>query len=210
LDLFNPDPNKAKKFRVDFPEIGDSPFALYAGTFGIINGVSYLVDVAEHLRSINSEVKIVAIGHGFEWDKVKNLAESKGVLNDNFFIYSSIPKNELINAFSAATFGFSLFIDLKEMESNSANKFFDTLASATPILINYGGWQAEILNEHRGGTQISRDPLIAALFIDEKSKDKNYLTETSIAARELAENMFSRDILAERLEATLIEALNSK
>jgi glycosyltransferase involved in cell wall biosynthesis len=155
-------------------------------------------------------VKIVAIGHGFEWDKVKNLAESKGVLNDNFFIYSSIPKNELINAFSAATFGFSLFIDLKEMESNSANKFFDTLASATPILINYGGWQAEILNEHRGGTQISRDPLIAALFIDEKSKDKNYLTETSIAARELAENMFSRDILAERLEATLIEALNSK
>ena len=61
LDLFAPSYDKAQAFKSKFPEIGDSPFALYAGTFGLINGVSYLVDIAEQLKRINSDVKIVAI-----------------------------------------------------------------------------------------------------------------------------------------------------
>ena len=152
----------------------------------------------------DADVCIVAIGHGYEWNKVKHLAEAKGLLNDNFFIYSSMPKSELVNAFAAATFGFSLFVDLKEMEANSANKFFDTLASATPILINYGGCQAEIISECKAGKQLSRDPQLAAEYIEEKSKDMDYLERTSHASRKLAENRFSRDILAGKLEKVLI------
>ena len=45
--------------------------------------------------------------------------------------------------------GASFFIDLKEMWANSANKFFDTLAAGKPPLINYGGWQKELIEKEK-------------------------------------------------------------
>ena len=39
----------------------------------------------------------------------------------------------------------ALFIDLPEMRPNSANKFFDALASGTPVMLNYGGWMHEMV-----------------------------------------------------------------
>lgn len=198
---------KELKFRSDFPEIGDSKFGLYAGTFGLINGVDYLVDLAFELKGIHSDFKIVAIGQGYEWEKVKRYAIEKEVLNDNFFVYSSIPKNELVNAFSAATFGFSLFIDLKEMEANSANKFFDTLASGIPPLINYGGWQKDIIENDEAGLSLSRDVCIAAKQIGHLMKDEELYSKMCINAHKLAVEQFDRDKLAEKLETVLLASL---
>ena len=38
-------------------------------------------------------------------------------------------------------------IPIKELWANSANKLFDTLAAGRPILINYNGWQKELINK---------------------------------------------------------------
>lgn len=42
-------------------------------------------------------------------------------------------------AFAAASVVTSFVIDMKELWANSANKFFDALASGTAVAINYGG-----------------------------------------------------------------------
>lgn len=47
--------------------------------------------------------------------------------------------------FGAADIATSLFVDMPEMWANSANKFFDGLASGTCIAIDYQGWQADLL-----------------------------------------------------------------
>ena len=38
-----------------------------------------------------------------------------------------------------------------QLWSNSANKFFDTIAAGKPILINHNGWQKDIINEENIG-----------------------------------------------------------
>ena len=40
------------------------------------------------------------------------------------------------------------------MENNSANKFFDGLASGKPIMINYGGWQSKLIKKNNAGFTI--------------------------------------------------------
>jgi glycosyltransferase involved in cell wall biosynthesis len=107
---------------------------------------------------------------------------------------------------TAATFGFSLFIDIKEMESNSANKFFDTLASGIPPLINYGGWQKNILEEHNSGLVINRNAKLAAHQIINLLDDSDRYTEMSINAHNLALSHFDRDKLASKLETILIDS----
>ena len=57
---------------------------------------------------------------------------------------------------AAATVATSLFMPVPEMESNSANKFFDALAAGRPVAINYGGWHRQLLTE--SGAGIALDP----------------------------------------------------
>jgi len=47
--------------------------------------------------------------------------------------------------------GSSFVISKKPLWANSANKFFDTLASGRPVLINYEGWQKEIIEKENIG-----------------------------------------------------------
>jgi glycosyltransferase involved in cell wall biosynthesis len=101
----------------------------------------------------------------------------------------------------------SLFLPLAEMESNSANKFFDGLAAGCCLAINYGGWQAELLNETCAGLRLRRDPHAAAGQLRDLADDPDRLMYAKIAARRLAEERFSRDKLAGQLEHVLVRAV---
>lgn len=204
---FRYDEAKEKMFRKKYPELGNANFGLYAGTFGLINGVDYLVDLAVELKEKAPNFKIVAIGQGYEWAKVKEYAELQGVLGKNLFIYSALPKIDIVNAFSAASFGFSLFIELEEMEANSANKFFDTLAASIPALINYGGWQKELLRTTNSGLVLDRDVKLAAFQICEILNDKKRYEDMAANAGRLASKQFDRDKLAVKLESVLTSSI---
>ena len=142
-------------------------------------------------------------------NKVKKAATDLGVLEKNFFMMSSVPKNEIPNILSAANVATSLFIDLPEMWNNSANKFFDALASGTPVAINYQGWQAEILERSGAGLVLSvSDPKEAACKLQKSLRDPKWLKGAGEAAKRLAVNEFNRDTLARKLEGVLKEALD--
>lgn len=203
LDIFMPDKRRAESFRSQYPELGDRPIILYAGTLGIINGVSYFAELAAETYKLNKQACFVLIGAGMEWDKVKHRAIELGIFNVNFYMYPAIPKTELVGAFAAASISTSLFVDLKPMEANSANKFFDTLASGTPIAINYGGWQVPVLEDYNAGVRLSRDIEKAAAQLSDLLGDSQLLLQMGLNARKLAEEHFSRDLLAKKLEDCL-------
>ncbi|WP_376691951.1 glycosyltransferase family 4 protein [Wenzhouxiangella sp. EGI_FJ10409] len=208
LELLEQSDEAAEAFRQSHPELGDGPIVLYAGTLGHINGVDYLVEVAARLLEASPSVRFVILGYGAREAHVRSEAERLGVLNRNLFIYSRIPKSEMVKAFSAASIATSLFVDLPEMENNSANKFFDGLAAGKPVAINYGGWQAELLEENDAGLVLSRDPNEAANQLDDCLGDPDWLDRTGRAARALAEQRFSRDRLAAKLEQVLLDAVD--
>jgi glycosyltransferase involved in cell wall biosynthesis len=178
---------------------------------GRINGVSYLVKLAAATKAYAPDVRFLVVGGGQEESEVQALARQLGVLNNNFFMISHVSKQEVPAILSAATVATSLFIDLKEMWANSANKFFDALASGTPVAINYGGWHADIIRESGAGIVLdahnidsAKDTLLQAL------QNKAWLEQAGQKARQLAEERFARDKLANELEEVLKLAVSQK
>ncbi|NLW36285.1 MAG: glycosyltransferase family 4 protein [Syntrophorhabdus aromaticivorans] len=211
LGLFQVPPEDGGKIRRSFDWLGDRPLVVYLGTFGRINGVSYLARVAAEVRKSAPEIRFAAIGEGKEWEEVETLAKELGILNENFFLFKEIPKKETPSWFSAATITTSLFIDLPEMWSNSANKFFDSLAAGRPVAINYNGWQAEILQDTGAGIVLDPENTEAAsAAIIESIHDLDWIIRASHAAKKLAVERFDRVILARALEAVLIDACTGK
>lgn len=177
---------------------------VYTGTFGKINGVAYMVELAKELKNLNSSIKILLVGDGAEKDAVISNAKSIEVFEDNLFYENQIPKKDIPALLSAATMASALFIDLPEMRANSANKFFDALASGTPVFLNYGGWMHDLVSKHTCGINAWQINIKeAAKQLDEKLQDSDWLNKASISARQLAEQEFDRDKLAQQLITVL-------
>src|SRR5690625_1601903 len=201
----------AAEFRNQRFWLGDRPLLVYTGTFGKINGVTYLAELAQALLAINPEIRILLVGGGREDALLKSRATELGVLDKNLFIEDRIPKKKMPAVLSAATMACSLVIDMPEMRPNSANKFFDALAAGKPIMINYGGWQDELINKHDCGISLWQKPINeAALKLAEHITDKTWLQEAGNASRLLAEEYFDRDKLAAQLEQVLIATAKSE
>ena len=207
VDLFRPDNKLSCLFRKDYPELGDGPIILYPGTIGKINGVEYMAQLACNVLNIRNDCRFVAIGDGIELDNVRLVAQKLGVLNRNFFIYPPMPKNDLVSAFCAASVILSLVIDHPIMEINCANKFFDALASGTPIAINYDGWQAEIIRKYSVGIVLPRNTMTAAKILTEFLNNPKLISQSGRSARNLATSSFSRDIMVERLEKLILDTV---
>jgi glycosyltransferase involved in cell wall biosynthesis len=179
---------------------------LYPGTFGKINGVSYLVKLAQLFINDN-RIFFVSVGDGQEYDLVSSLAESLGCLNNNFLMLKKVSKLEISNIFQCADFVISTVIPLPELDANSANKFFDGLASGNCILINHGGWQKEIIEKTNSGLSLSQDVNEAynqlCLLLDNPDR----IFQAGKNARKLAEREFDRDELGKKLTFFLTSVL---
>ena len=111
--------------------------------------------------------------------------------------------------YKRATFVSSLFVSVKEMESNSANKFFDGLAAQKPLLINYSGWHADLLRKNNAGLVLAGKGFDdAANDIIKAVKDTQCMREMGKNSSILADTFFDREILALQLEKVLLYAVN--
>jgi len=201
----------ARQFRAARSWLGDKPLLIYAGTFGRVNGVCYAVDLAKHLLSLGSNVRLLLVGDGGERDFVQLKASESGVLNNNLFLESQVAKKEVPVLLAAATIASNLVIDLPEARANSANKFFDALAAGKPILVNHGGWMHDLVLEHQCGIAAWGRPLDqVARELDSRLNDWEWLGRAGRSARKLADCYFDRALLASHLERVLVAAVNGK
>jgi glycosyltransferase involved in cell wall biosynthesis len=195
LDLF--DYRKANKeaVRSRYGFDKNDLIILYPGTFGEVNNLEYLVDVAETFRSRNN-VKFVLVGDGKEKSLVISKAKNLNLLNDIVLIFDQIPKKDMPDLFSMSDIVISTILPIIELEANSANKYFDALASGTCIVINHGGWQEKEIVEYNCGFRISRNLTEAHEQISAYIDKRSLLEELGRNARNLAELKYSRDFLA--------------
>lgn len=211
LDVFEPSESRAATFREAHPELGNRPIVLYAGTLGRVNDVGYAVDLARACKDRGLDASFVIIGDGAEAERIRSLADEVSVLNSNFFLYPWMTKEKISDAFSAAAIVASFVADVSVLWANSANKFFDGLASGSPVMINYGGWQAELLEENDIGFRVDRNPALAAAQLEARLGDLDWLLAAGQRARSVAEKMFSRESHAITVDGILWSAtLNRK
>lgn len=180
---------------------------IYTGTFGVVNNVIIAVDIAVELKKRNSDISIVLIGDGIQYDEIIDYAENKGVLNESIFVKKQVPKHEIPFYLKYASIASSFAIDLPAIQANSANKFFDALAASKPILINYGGWQKDIIEKNQCGVVAWKKTIPE--IVDELESflhDEKIYAQACINSKQLALNEFSRDNLAKKLQIVLLDA----
>ncbi|MBV1858271.1 MAG: glycosyltransferase family 4 protein [Nannocystaceae bacterium] len=189
---FEVDHKEARAFvRRSIP--GDGPLVVYAGSFGAINDAAWLVDVA----AASSGVRFAFVGQGPGREGLGGRARAHGLLDHRVFVRPPISKREVPLLLRGAAMATSLFLPIPAMEDNSANKFFDALAAGTPIAINYGGWQAELLRHSGAGIVMPHARVeVAALQLSRAVHDDAWRGRAGRAARHLARARFDRDRLA--------------
>lgn len=208
-DLFVIQEDEIANYRRNISWLKENPLLIYTGTFGFVNDVGYIVPIAKELVKLNANIKILLVGDGIEYEKIKLLAIEHGVFEKNLFLQKQIPKKEIPILLGAATLACSFARDIPAIQANSANKFFDALAASKPILINYGGWQKNIIEKNNCGLVIWKDsPTEAAVKIVEFVGNVKRVEIASNSAKYLALHQFSRDILAEQFEQVLNYALD--
>jgi len=206
LTRFSPDPIAKQKFRAEHGIPQDAILVTYTGTLGKINGVAYLVDLAELCRG-DRRLYFLTVGDGAEFMEVKRLAERAGCLGTNFKMLPPVPKIDVPKVLAATDIAISTTIPLKELEANSANKFFDGLAAGCCIAVNHGGWLAELIETSGAGFRLSTDIEQAACDLCGWIDNQERIFAAKCHARKLAEERFSIDMLAAELERVLVRAV---
>jgi len=196
----------------DWPEpIKPGDFkAVFTGTHGLANGLGSLLDAAAELkRRGRNDIKIICIGDGREKEALVARAKAEGL--DNCVFLNSVPKTQLVNALHSADVGLMILKNVPAFYyGTSPNKFFDYLASGLPVLNNYPGWLAGMIEEHNCGRVVPPDDAASfATAMEKMAADRDALAEMGKNARELA-NEFSRDKLAVQFEAVILEAAGKK
>ena len=172
---------------------------LYAGTFGNVNGLGYVIELASFTLRHNPDVWFYLVGMGKEKEDNIRQAEALGVYNKNVFFFDPVKKSDLPYLYSIADVGSSFVINIPALFDNSANKFFDTLAAGRPMVINHGGWQADVISQYNCGYVLP--PVIdeqgALAFVDYMTNE-SLLDEQGKNALELATSQYSLEIAVEK------------
>lgn len=203
LDFFSP--------KLDGAEIRksrgweDCVVCFHTGTMGVVNGLDIVLRSAQHFQS-NPSLRFVLLGEGKEKGRLRQEQERLGL--QNLEILDGVPKKELPGIIAAGDIGLMTVAPIPVLEHNSANKFFDYLSAGKPILLNYGGWQRDLLEQVEAGwgcTMGDEDAFFKR--IAELAENVEVRKKMGSNARLAAEQQFGRDRLsAETLDVVMSAA----
>ena len=195
--LFKASAEDRASFRRERPWLEERALVAYVGTLGKINHVSWLVDVAKELADVAPEARVLIVGDGNDREAVVARARELGVLGANLHIESTVSRDQTPSILAGADMACSLFADIPEMQANSANKFFDALAAGRPVLLNYGGWQADLVRDAGAGLVLWRkSPRETAEAIARALSDASWLAAAGEGSARLGRERFDRDVLS--------------
>ena len=179
--------------------------AIFTGAHGIANGLDQILDAAKELIKIGRfEIKILFIGDGIKKYSLQERVKKEKI--NNCFFLPFIPKNELFNILTnIADVGLMNLENIEDFyEGTSPNKFFDYLASGIPIICNYPGWIARIINENNCGLiTYPNDPINYARVLIKLADDKDLLEIMKKNSLKLSKSTYSSKIISERFINTI-------
>lgn len=195
LDLFAP---QDKGWRPDGVR-DDQLLAVFAGTHGLANGLGAVLDAAAVLKAHGrDDIRIALVGQGREKPDLVARAKHEGL--DNLLFLDPVPKTELSSLLSGADIGLQCLKNVPAFYyGTSPNKFFDYIAAGLPVLNNYPGWLAGMIEDCECGYAVSPDdPQAFADALIHAADHRKDLKEKGKRARALAARDFDRSNLAKK------------
>jgi len=172
----------------------DKLVLLHFGAMGKANGLGFIIEVAERMKH-KADIHFVLIGDGAGKKELVEKVAGYGIRNVE--LLNPLPRIDLVKIVAACDVSMVIFANHPILEHNSANKFFDSLSAGKPVLLNYRGWQGEILESNGAGFGCNLcdiDEFVEKILYI--SSHINELTRMGRNARMLAEQCFNRDKLA--------------
>ena len=197
IDIFRPDIDGFRRGRIRQRRgWKDKLVLLHTGAMGKVNGLDFVIDAAERLKD-HSDIIFVLIGDGNQKSSLESRVKKLGL--SNVEILSSVPKGELPEFYAAADIGLVIIGNFPIIEHNCANKFFDSLSAGKLVLLNYSGWQKEILEGDEAGfgcTLCNLDEFVEkVLYLKSHIQQVEKMGQN---ARRVAVKNFNRDDLAKQ------------
>ncbi|WP_144775928.1 glycosyltransferase family 4 protein [Marinobacter maritimus] len=171
--------------------------AIFAGTHGIANGLDAVLDAAGELKKRGREdIKFLLIGSGKLKPALMARAERNGL--DNVVFHDPVKKSELAGLMRATDVGMQILANVPAFYyGTSPNKFFDYIAAGVPVLNNYPGWLADMIEREACGYAVPpADPAAFADALERAAAEQNQLPVMGKRAKALAEREFDRDKMA--------------
>lgn len=184
---------------------GNKLVFLHTGAMTKITGLEFIIEAAEKLKGYQ-DILFVLIGEGFRKGALQDSIKKLGLKNVE--ILPSVPKQQLPPIIAAANVIMAVIGNIPITEKHaSLNKFYDGLSAGKPILLNYSGWQRELIEKHQAGfgcKLCDADEFVEKVLYLNSHRDK--LAEMGQNGRQIAVEQFERNKLADRLETVLLNA----
>ena len=170
----------------------DKKNVLYAGNFGVSQGVSVIINAAEYLKNEN-KIQFVLFGGGSEYDKIQSFIKEKEL--SNILLFPLLPQSRISEVYSLADI--ALITSLKGVgKSGVPSKLWSIMACNKPIIAAFDedSELAKIVNESNAGIVI-------------QPEDSKLLSETILRLldesvlrnnREYVENYASKQVCVEK------------
>ncbi|MDH4058299.1 MAG: glycosyltransferase family 4 protein, partial [Cyclobacteriaceae bacterium] len=124
----------------------------YTGTFGLANGLEYIIECASLAKQVLPEIHFLLCGDGMVRSKLINMVKDRLLTNVTLIPFQNRDGvKEILNVTDAV---FVCYKPLKVLETGSPNKFFDGLAAGKLMILNFGGWMEEETINHNCGVRV--------------------------------------------------------
>ncbi|WP_231692736.1 glycosyltransferase [Thiopseudomonas alkaliphila] len=184
--------------------------AIFTGTHGLANGLDAVIAVATELKKRQrDDIKLVLVGDGMK-KKDLQLQAQKLELN-NVVFHDPVNKDKLAGLMASADLGLQILANIPAFYyGTSPNKFFDYIAAGLPVLNNYPGWLAEMIEEKQCGFSVPPEsPKLFADALEQAADNRDELKNMGIRAQALARESFDRDMLSQQFVDWVVQEKNA-
>ena len=208
IDLHQISPKRSVE---NFQRKNDVLQAVFTGAHGIANGLNAVIDTAKELQTRGrQDVKFNLIGNGMLKPELMERTRKEKLTNIEF--NDPISKYNLVEELKTMDVGLMILADIPAFYyGTSPNKFFDYIASGLPILINYPGWLASLIEERECGIYVP--PGDSAAFADameQFAENRDMLKVMGDNAYQLALTEFERGKLSKKFINLLMKTYQNE
>lgn len=192
LELFSPSVN-GSAIREKYGWEGKIVF-LHPGAVGRVNNLEFIIDAAERMNG-DKNALFVLLGEGSEKDRLQTAIKTKSL--KNIEILPAVQKHRVPEFIAACDIGMVIIGNHEILQNNSANKFFDILSSGKPVLLNYSGWQRDVIDTWNAGIGCRLCDLNEFIqAVRRLSSDGPLRRQMGVNSRMLAQRKYNRDTIA--------------
>ena len=176
----------------------------YIGTMGMAHGLETLLDASAQLQRQKPEVLFLLIGEGAEKNRIKALAQSRGLSNVRFL--DQQPREKIPAFISASNACLVLLKKTEIFKTVIPTKMLEFMSCARPVILGVEGQAREIVESAKAGIVIEPENATAlASAIKQLALDRELRQILGQNGREYILRNFSRD----RTAGTYIQVLET-